>query len=180
MNLAQHFLIYGGAAFYPACKTCILERTEPVTRKGSMTSQIEAEIPGRTILVVDDEPSILKCVQRVLEQADYDVIASPSGNHAFEIIERGRPKIDLVLTDVVMPGSIDGLTLASKIRRKNPKLPILFITGGLLGDDESAARRAIENQLLQKPFSPKQLVEFIDSHFLSRIGTPAPPYPTSA
>ena len=180
MNLAQHFLIYAGAAFYPPCKTCILERTEPVTRKGSMTSKIEAEIPGRTILVVDDEPSILKCVRRVLEQADYDVITSPSGSHALEIIERGRPKIDLVFTDIVMPGSIDGLTLASKIRRKNPKLPILFITGAIPEDDESAAQRDIKNRLLRKPFSPKQLVEFIDSHFHPRIGTPAPPYPTSA
>jgi CheY-like chemotaxis protein len=180
MNLAQHFLTYAGAAFGPAYETNILIPAKPVTRTNSMSSssQIEAEIPRRTILVVDDEPSILKCVQRVLEHADYDVITSPSGSHALEIIEGRRPKIDLVLTDIVMPGSIDGLTLASKIRRTNPKLPVLFISGVLLEDE--SVRCAIENRLLQKPFSPKQLVEFIDSHFLSRIGTPAPPCPTSA
>ena len=172
MDLSQHFLIYAeAAAFRPARKTNVLVPAEPLTRTSYMSpsSQIDAEIPGRTILVVDDEPLILKCVQRVLEQADYDVITSPSGYQAWEFIKRGRPKIDLVLTDIVMPGSIDGLTLASKIRRTNPKLPILFITGAIPEDDESSAQRAIKNRLLQKPFSPKQLVEFIDSHFLSRI-----------
>ena len=129
------------------------------------SSPIEAKSAGRTILVVDDEPSILKCVQRVLEQANYDVITSPSGNQAWEFIEQGRPKIDMVLTDIVMPGSIDGLTLAAKIRRRDPNLPVLFITGALPEDDESAAQLAREKLLLRKPFLLKQLVEFIDSHF---------------
>lgn len=175
MDLAKHFLTYAGAAtFHPARKTRktnVLVPAEPVTRKSSITpsSQTEAEIPGRTILVVDDEPSILSCIRRILEQANYNIITTPSGNHALEIIELGQPKIDLVLNDIVMPGSIDGLTLASKIRRTNPKLPILFITGALPEDDESAAERAINNRLLQKPFLPKQLVQFIDSHLQSRI-----------
>jgi CheY-like chemotaxis protein len=169
MNLAQYFLTYAGAAFYPACKTRILEPTEPVTRKGSMTSQIEAEIPRRTILVVDDEPSILKCIQRVLEQANYDVIISPSGNQAWELIEQGRPKIDMVLTDIVMPGSIDGFTLDARIRRREPSLPVLFITGAQLEDDDSAAQLAIKKRSLRKPFLAKELVEFVDSHFPSRI-----------
>jgi CheY-like chemotaxis protein len=186
MDLANHFLTYATpAAFHPerkTGKTNVLVAAKPVMETNSITSwsQIEGQIPDRTILVVDDEPSILSYIRRVLEQANYNIVTSPSGNDALEIIQRGQPKIDLVLTDIVMPGSIDGLTLASKIQRKNPKLPILFITGALLEDDESAARCAIKNRLLQKPFSPTQLVEFIDSHFLSRIGTPAPPCPTSA
>ncbi|HYZ73402.1 MAG TPA: response regulator [Chthoniobacterales bacterium] len=115
MDLAKHFLAYAGAAtFHPTRKANVVVPAEPVTSKSFMTpsSQTEAEITGRTILVVDDEPSILKCVQRVLEHADYDVITSPSGSHALEIIEGRRPKIDLVLIDMVMPGSIDGLTLS--------------------------------------------------------------------
>jgi CheY-like chemotaxis protein len=132
-------------------------------------STIETKRNGRTILVVDDEPSILKCVQRVLEQANYDVITSPSGNQAWKFIEQGRPKIDMVLTDIVMPGSIDGLTLAAKIRRRDLKLPVLFITGALPEDDDSAAQLASKKQLLRKPFFSKQLVEFVDSHFACRI-----------
>lgn len=130
---------------------------------------MEAKRGGRTILVVDDEPSILNCVRRVLEQANYDVIASPSGNQAWEFIKRGHPKIDMVLTDIVMPGSIDGFTLTAKIRRSDLKLPVLFISGALPEDDESAAQLSKKKLLLRKPFFPKQLVEFVDSHFPSRI-----------
>ena len=133
------------------------------------SSPIEAKRGGRTILVVDDEPMILTCVQRVLEEANYNVITSPSGNQAWEIIEGGKLKIDMVLTDIVMPGSIDGFNLAAKIRRRDLKLPVLFITGALPEDDESAAQLAMEKLLLRKPFLPKQLVEFIDSHFPLRI-----------
>jgi DNA-binding response OmpR family regulator len=133
------------------------------------SSPIEAKRAGRTILVVDDEPAILNCVRRVLEQANYNVITSDCGNHAYEIIERGQPKIDVVLTDIVMPGSIDGFTLAAKIRRIDLNLPVLFITGALAEDDESAARLAEKKLMLRKPFFPKQLVEFVDSHFHSGI-----------
>jgi CheY-like chemotaxis protein len=129
------------------------------------SSPIEAKRGDRTILVVDDEPWILKCVQQVLEQANYNVITSPNGNQAWEFIEQGRPKIDMVLTDIVMPGSIDGLTLAAKIRRRDHNLPVLFITGALPEDDESATQLAKKKLLLRKPFFPKQLVEFVDSQF---------------
>ena len=132
-------------------------------------SPIEAGRAGRTILVVDDEPSILNCIRRLLEHANCNVITSPSGSQAWQIIERGQPKVDMVLTDIVMPGSIDGLTLAAKIRRSDLRLPVLFITGVLPEDDETLARLAKDKLLLRKPFFPKQLVEFVDSHFHSRI-----------
>ena len=136
------------------------------------SSPIKAKRAGRTILVVDDEPSILKCVQRVLEQANYGVITSQSGNQAWGIIERAGSKIDMVLTDIVMPGSIDGPTLARRIERRYQKLPVLFMTGALPENDEQAVEMTRKRRLLRKPFSPQQLVEFIDSHFWeSEAGT---------
>ena len=141
-----------------------------VERTNSMTpaSPIEAKRGSRTILVVDDEPSILNCLRRILERANYDVITSPSGDQAWEIIKGGQPKIDMVLTDIVMPRSIDGLTLAAKIRRRDHHLPVLFITGALPEDDESVVQLASKKLLLRKPFFPKQLIEFVDSHSPSR------------
>jgi DNA-binding response OmpR family regulator len=120
---------------------------------------------GRTILVVDDDALILQCVRRILEQASYVVLTSPSGDHALDIIERGDARVDLVVTDIVMPGSIDGFTLAAKIRQREAKLPVLFITGTLSEDDGYVAPIARKKLLLRKPFSPRQLVEFIDLHF---------------
>jgi CheY-like chemotaxis protein len=128
------------------------------------SSRMQAERTCRTILVVDDNPPILYCVRRILERAGYFVLTSQSGDHALNVIERDEPKVDLILTDIVMAGSIDGLTLAAKIRQREAKLPVLFITGSLSENDVYAAAIARKKLLLRKPFSPDQLVEFVDSH----------------
>ena len=75
------------------------------------------------ILVVDDEASILHYVRRVLERIHYAVMTSLNGDHGWDVFERGSTKIDLALTDLVMPGSIDGLTLAAKIRKGTQNCP---------------------------------------------------------
>ena len=128
-----------------------------------MLSVSQAKRAGRTILVVDDEPAILDLVQGVLKHAGYDVMTSRSGDRAWDVIERGQPKVDLVLTDIVMPGSMDGFTFADNARRKYTNLPVLFMTGAAPESDEKAAMIK-KRLLLRKPFSPKELVEFIDSH----------------
>ena len=120
---------------------------------------------GRTILVVDDDALVLQCVRRILEQASYVVLTSPSGDHALDVIERGDARVDLMVTDIVMPGSIDGFTLAGKIRQREAKLRVLFITGTPSEGDAYVASMARKKLLLRKPFSPRQLVEFIDLHF---------------
>ena len=128
---------------------------------------------SRTILVVDDDAPILDCVRRILEQADYMVLTSPSGEHALDVIARAGASIDLVLSDIVMPGSIGGWILAAKIRQRDVKLPVLFMTGALPEDEEYIAEIAKTALLLRKPFLPKELVEFIDSH-LAEGRLPAP------
>jgi CheY-like chemotaxis protein len=129
------------------------------------SSRMEAKRTDRRILVVDDDAAILHCVRRILEQASYVVLTSQSGDHAWKVIERDQARVDLVLTDIVMPGSIDGLTLAAKIRQREVKIPVLFITGSLSEDEDYTAAIARKKLLLRKPFFPQQLVEFIDSHF---------------
>jgi CheY-like chemotaxis protein len=106
----------------------------------------------------------LYCIRRILEQANYIVLTSPSGNHALEFIARAGASIDLVLTDIAMPGSIDRCALAAKIRQREVKPPALFVTGASLEDDVYVAEIAKQKLLLRKPFSSKELVEFIDSH----------------
>lgn len=118
----------------------------------------------RTILVVDDDAPILDCIRRILEQANYIVLTSLSGDHALDVIAREGASIDLVLIDIVMPGSIGGCALAAKIRQREVKLPVLFMTGASLEGDEYLAEIAKQKLLLRKPFSPKTLVEFIDPH----------------
>jgi CheY-like chemotaxis protein len=127
-----------------------------------------AQKAGWTILVVDDELAILEYVRRVLENGNYRVITNPSAEDAWAVIEQGQVRLDLVLTDIVMPGSLDGLGLADLIRQKGIKLPVLFMTGALPESDEQAAEMTKKRLLLRKPFSPRQLVEFVNSHLPER------------
>jgi CheY-like chemotaxis protein len=129
------------------------------------SSTIRGERGGRTILVVDDEPGILQYIRRVLEHGNHTVLTSRSGEHAWSVVQRSQAKLDLVLTDIIMPGSIDGPTLAARIERRYKKLPVLFMTGALPENDEQAVEMTRKGRLLRKPFSPQQLGEFIDSHF---------------
>jgi len=115
------------------------------------------------ILVVDDEPFILKYVGQVLRQANYDVTTAANGDQAWSAI--AQKEIHLVLTDLVMPGSIDGLQLADRIHQHNPKIPVLFITGAVAEADDRTAELAKNELLLRKPFFPKQLIDFIDARF---------------
>jgi CheY-like chemotaxis protein len=125
----------------------------------------QAKRAGRTILVVDDDAPILHCIRRILEQVNYVVLTSRSGDHAWSVIERGDASADLVLADIVMPGSIDGLSLAAKIRQREPELRVLFMTGAVLEDSEYLADITRKKLVLRKPFFPKELIDFIDSSF---------------
>jgi CheY-like chemotaxis protein len=113
------------------------------------------------ILVADDEPFILQYVERVLQLANYGVITAATVEDAWKILEQRQSEIELVLTDIVMPGRVDGLELAEKIHQLAPGLPVLFITGALSESDPRAAVMVEKQLLLRKPFFPKQLVEFV-------------------
>jgi two-component system, cell cycle sensor histidine kinase and response regulator CckA len=113
------------------------------------------------ILVADDEPFILQYIERVLQVANYRVITANRVEDAWKILERHQSEIELVLTDIVMPGSMDGLELADKIHQFAPGLPVLFITGALSELDPCGAAMVEKQLLLRKPFFPNQLVEFV-------------------
>jgi PAS domain S-box-containing protein len=81
-----------------------------------------------TILVVEDEESLRRVAQRVLASAGYTVLVAANGGEALWLLERRDPPVDLVLTDVVMPG-MSGGTLADRIRGSQSKMKILFTSG---------------------------------------------------
>jgi DNA-binding response OmpR family regulator len=113
------------------------------------------------VLVADDEPLILQYIARVLQSANYRVITVNTVEGAWKIFGRRQPEIELVLTDVVMPGSVDGMDLADRIHQLDPSLPVLFITGGLSESDPRTALMVEKQLVLRKPFFPKQLVDFV-------------------
>jgi len=114
------------------------------------------------ILVVDDEPFIVQYVRHVLEHSNYGVVTATNAEQAWAIFEQRRVRISLLLTDIVMPGLMDGLDLAAKIRKVEPAFPILFMTGAILeGDPRAAAGITEERLVLRKPLFPKGLLDFL-------------------
>jgi CheY-like chemotaxis protein len=115
------------------------------------------------IIVVDDEPDILQYIREILCHVNYEVIMATSGDQAWTLFEEHQPEIDMVLTDVVMPGSVDGLELAAKIHQVDPSLPVLFVTGALPEGDARAVGIVEKELLVRKPFSPKQLIDLVEA-----------------
>ena len=115
------------------------------------------------VLVIDDEPFILEYVRKVLHQAGYATFLAENADQALARFEERKGEIDLVLTDIVMPDSIDGLELATRIHRIEPTVPILFITGAIPQDDPHMLSLMNGGFLLRKPFFPDQLIRFVEN-----------------
>jgi CheY-like chemotaxis protein len=81
---------------------------------------------GETILVVEDEPALLRVVTRILQRNDYSVLAATTGTEALALV--ADHEFDLLLTDAVMPG-ISGFELAERVRQMRPQAFILFMSG---------------------------------------------------
>lgn len=84
--------------------------------------------PRPTILVVDNEPAVLNLVELILEAAGYAVITACNGRQALAFCTNRNQTIDLLLTDINMPG-ISGLELACRVSEIRPHLPVMFMTG---------------------------------------------------
>jgi CheY-like chemotaxis protein len=108
--------------------------------------------PRRTILLVDDEHPLREAMRETLEAEGYSVLEGSDGKDALERLSSWQGGIDLVLTDLYMPG-MDGVALARKLRCHNPRLPVLFMSGFPLD-----ARAALAGaSFLYKPVTPAAL-----------------------
>ncbi len=111
--------------------------------------------PGHTILVVEDEPSVRNLAVRVLERQGYEVLEAGDGAEALEVAAASGCPIDLLLSDLVMPG-MGGRELARRMRSLRPDTVILLMSGY---DDEMVAGQIAEgDDFLPKPFTPADLI----------------------
>lgn len=109
-----------------------------------------------TVLVVDDEPELLRFVSAVLERGGMRVITAQGSAQALEVAEHVKDPPDLLLTDVVMPG-VSGPMLMDKLTLRFPKLRVLFMSGY---EARTIVQRYVVNEgyaLLPKPFTVDQL-----------------------
>jgi PAS domain S-box-containing protein len=105
---------------------------------------------NRTILLIDDEEMILKSVQRMLKGFGYDVITVNGGVEAIEVFSRIPECIDLVMTDMTMPG-MNGVDLAGRLIKIRPDIPIILCTGFNDAVNLQSAKRVGIKFVLEKP-----------------------------
>jgi PAS domain S-box-containing protein len=106
---------------------------------------------GGSVLVVDDNPDVADVSTGMLEQLGYEVHQARDAASALAAID--EREFDLVVSDIVMPGTMDGIALARALRERHPTLPVLLVTGY----SQAAAEAAPEFTVMRKPF---QLAEF--------------------
>ncbi len=110
-----------------------------------------------TVLVVEDDPRVRAVTVRALEVHGYRVLPAGSGEEALALARESSRRIDLVVTDVVMPG-MSGREVVDELRRGLPGLPALFVSG--YTQDAIAQRGVLDSgvEFLPKPFTPATLV----------------------
>jgi CheY-like chemotaxis protein len=113
---------------------------------------------SHTILLVDDEPEIREVVVKTLADPRYNVLVASDGYEAIRLL--WEHWVDLLITDVRMPGSVDGFQLARQAKLMRPNLHVLYISAYHSAADQSAG--PTYGPLLEKPVRPAALLEEID------------------
>ena len=112
---------------------------------------------GETVLVVDDEAPLRRLVARVLGESGYRVLVAGSGVEALELLEDMEERPDLLVTDVVLPGEMQGNDLAALFSSEVPGLPVLYMSGHPRDAIVHSGRLDEGVFFLGKPFTPERL-----------------------
>ena len=126
-----------------------------------------ANEPRQTVLVVDDEEGLRTLVCRTLRAEGYQTLEAAHGAEALEVIEKAAEPVDLVVTDVVMPG-MDGRELGRRLAQRWPTLPILYISAYDVNDIFRRGSPRSSAPFLQKPFPAEGLITSVQQLLASR------------
>lgn len=121
-----------------------------------------SEFPVKTVILVDDDDLVRRLVSRVLEREGYRVLGATNGEEGLELLRRTR-EADLLLTDVTLPGELDGLELGRRALCGRSDLKLVCMSG--YGEEDLASdllRIAGTAVFLSKPFSTAELVETVN------------------
>jgi CheY-like chemotaxis protein len=113
---------------------------------------------SETILIVDDDPAVLEMVGEALNPLGYNVLSAPSGEEALELLTGEQKIVDLLLTDVVLPG-IKGQDLAHYLLQESPEVKVLFMSGFLCPSMAYDTQLKGFEAFIQKPFTPNELLQ---------------------
>ena len=119
-------------------------------------SEQVSETGTETILVVEDDPKVRRLTVTRLEELRYKVVAASDGPQAMKILKQ-RKDIDLVLSDVVMPGGMTGFDVAKQALVLRPAVKILLATGYAKGVEPNGGNSEADYPTLRKPYGLQEL-----------------------
>ena len=144
--------------FLPVAKESAQEKSHrPSINSRAMTRRTGSE----KVLIVDDEYELLEVTANYIEELGFQVLAASDGNLALRTLEK-NPDIEYLLTDIVMPGGINGVALAKEVRKRLPHVKILYMSGFPSGVIADKSGIELDGPLITKPFSFEELVSAID------------------
>jgi PAS domain S-box-containing protein len=133
---------------------------EPMPPEASPVDGIPGATAQFTLLVAEDDDAARNVVQRMLMRAGYRVLVAPDGQQALRMLEDEQCRVDMVVTDVIMPG-LSGPQLAARIRDLHPRMPVLFMSGYTADAIEELGELIADRALVAKPFSGQLLTSKI-------------------
>jgi DNA-binding NtrC family response regulator len=154
--------VYSEPGLGTSFKVC-LPRVAPGADAIAVTAPNVTVAQGaEAILLVEDDISVRITAKRILERAGYSVITASNGREALAIHERHDAKIDLLLTDMIMP-EMNGRELVARIRERDPEVAVLVMSG--YTEQTSISQSLVESGsvFIQKPFTPESLTAKVRS-----------------
>jgi PAS domain S-box-containing protein len=135
--------------------------TNATPRANEPKSAVRQDGAGEVVMVVEDEPDVRSMAERILTKGGYSVIGVPSGPEAIELLSRAGQRVDLLLTDVVMPGML-GTELVEEVHAIQPELRVIYMSGyshEVLAPEALAANGG--SAFIEKPFNARELLGIV-------------------
>ena len=126
-----------------------------------------ADVQSRTIFLVEDEAPLREMASRILQRLGYQVLTAGNGPEALALWPQHRGKIDLLLTDMVMPGGMTGRELADCLLREAPGMPVIYSTGYSMDLIDSGTNFGTQARCLFKPYDASALANAVNKVFAS-------------
>ncbi len=155
-----HVTIYSEEGVGTSVKLFLPQATDTDPKKVMEMDDQQPQTGNETILVLEDDPDVRELTVLQLKSLGYKVVQAHDGQSALEVIGK-EDSIDLLLSDVVLPGGLRGPEVAQKARESKPNLSVLFMSGYTQNAMDSHPELGEASLLLNKPFRKKELAEKI-------------------
>jgi len=140
----------------------------PQAAKNSEPAETAANNRTANILLVEDEPELARVLELTLRRSGHKLRVAHSGGAAIELL-RSNIELDLLLTDIVLPGPIDGYSLANDAVSLRPELRVVYLSGYA----QKLSDTALLGPVLSKPVSTQQLIDVVHRELETAVDLPA-------